>query len=352
MEGDISSHTTDRDVKILLMRHSVDPNELGYSSGAVGVQKTEDKKVAVILPAYNEAQTIGSTIRALHSAIPMAELWVINNNSSDDTEDIARKVLDELSAKGGVLVEPRQGKGNAVRRAFHEIDADVYVLIDADFTYPAWRIGDLIQPIIDGRADMVVGDRHTGGYYRRENRRPMHNYGNRIVQSLVNRLFGASLVDIMSGYRAFNRMFVKNYPILVEGFEIETDMTLHALDKKFRIVEIPIEYRDRPTGSFSKLNTLKDGARVISAIVRILRHYRPLAFFGGMGVLLASLGLLAAAPVFDDWVRSHYIYHVPLAILATGIEIVALLMFAIGLVLDSIADQGKRNFERELLRRF
>ena len=352
METDISGYTMDRDVKVLLMRRPVDPNELDYSFSAEEIHRREDKKVAVILPAYNEAQTIGSTIRALHSATPTAELWVVNNNSSDNTEDIARRVLDELSAKGGVLVEPRQGKGNAVRRAFHEIDADVYVLIDADFTYPAERIEDLIQPIIAGRADMVVGDRRSEGYYRRENKRPLHNFGNRIVQSLVNRLFRASLVDIMSGYRAFSRMFVKSYPILVEGFEIETDMTLHALDKKFRIIEIPIEYKDRPAGSFSKLNTLNDGARVISTIVRILRHYRPLSFFGGMGALLAFTGLLAAMPVFDDWVRSQYIYHVPLAILATGIEIVALLMFAVGLVLDSIADQGKRNFERELLRKF
>jgi glycosyltransferase involved in cell wall biosynthesis len=309
------------------------------------------KKIAVILPAYNEAQTIGSTIRALHSTMPMAQLWVVNNNSGDDTEKIARTVLDELSAEGGVLVEPRQGKGNAVRRAFHEVDADVYVLMDADSTYPAWRIKDLVQPIIDGRADMVVGDRHSAGHYRRANKRLLRNAGNRAVQSLVNRLFGASLADVMSGYRAFSRLFVKNYPILVEGFEIETDMTLHALDKKFRIVEIPIEYKDRPAGSFSKLNTLHDGARVISTIVRILRHYRPLAFFGGLGVLLAFAGLLTAMPVFDDWIQHRYIYHVPLAILATGIEIAALLTFAIGLILDSIADQGRRNFERELLRK-
>lgn len=308
------------------------------------------KKVSIILPAHNEEQTIGATIRAFHAVLPEAELWVVNNNSTDGTERCARETLAELNAKGGVLVEPRQGKGNAVRRAFHEINADIYVLADADMTYPAGRVRDLIQPILDGQADMTVGDRHSDGHYRKENKRRMHRFGNRLVQSLVNRLFRASLVDIMSGYRAFNRLFVKNYPILVEGFEIETDMTLHALDKKFRILEIPVEYKDRPDGSFSKLNTLSDGLRVISTIVRILRCYRPLAFFGGAGVFLALTGMVAAVPVFNDWIQARYIYHVPLAILATGIEITALLLFTIGLLLDSIAEQGRRNFERELLR--
>lgn len=308
------------------------------------------EKVAIILPAYNEEQTIGATIRAFHAALPSAELWVINNNSNDNTERIANILLAELNVKGGVINEPRQGKGNAIRRAFHEIDADIYVLTDADLTYPADSIGDLIKPIIDGKADMVVGDRHSSGQYKQENKRRFHNFGNRLVQSLVNNLFSASLLDIMTGYRAFNRLFVKHYPILVEGFEIETDMTLHALDKKFRIIEIPVEYRDRPAGSHSKLNTISDGAKVIFTIGRILRYYRPLAFFGVVGVILALVGLIVALPVFNDWLRERYIYHVPLAILSTGIEIVALLMVAIGLILDSITNQDKRNFERELLK--
>jgi glycosyltransferase involved in cell wall biosynthesis len=308
-------------------------------------------KIAIILPAYNEAQTIGETIRDFHVACPEAELWVINNNSSDDTDRLASNVLVELGANGGVIQEPRQGKGNAIRRAFHEIDADIYVMTDADQTYPAEKISELIQPILDGKADMVVGDRHSTGHYQKENKRPLHNFGNKLVQSLVNRLFKAELVDIMTGYRVFNRLFVKNYPILVEGFEIETDMTLHALDKKFRIMEIPVEYKDRPEGSFSKLNTLSDGYKVIFTIVRILRHYRPLMFFGGAGILFALIGMITAVPVLSDWIRDGYIYHVPLAILATGIEIVALQLFAIGLILDSIAEQHKRNFERELLRK-
>ena len=306
-------------------------------------------KVAIILPAYNEALTIAPTIRAFHSAMPSAELWVINNNSSDETETIARTVLEDLNAVGGVIDESRQGKGNAVRRAFYDIDADIYVLADADMTYPADKVRALTQPVMDGTADMVVGDRHSAGHYAAENKRLFHGIGNRLVRDLVNYLFQAKLHDIMSGYRALSRRFVKSYPILVEGFEIETDMTLHALDKRFRIAEISIDYRDRPEGSFSKLNTLRDGARVLTTISRILRYYRPLFFFGGAALIIALLGILASVPVFDDWIRERYIHHVPLAILATGLEIAAMVLASIGFILDSITEQDKRNFERELL---
>lgn len=310
-----------------------------------------NKSVAVILPAYNEEQTIAETIRAFHRELPGAAFWIIDNNSKDNTGRIARETLVALSAKGGVIFERRQGKGNAVRRAFHDVDADIYIMSDADLTYPAGQVHELLRPIAEGHADMVVGDRHSGGQYSQENKRRLHNFGNHLVQGLVNRLFGAALVDIMSGYRAFNRLFVKTYPILVGGFEIETDMTLHALDKRFRILEIPIEYRDRPEGSFSKLNTFRDGARVLSTIGNILRYYRPLAFFGGAALVLALLGLLAGVPVLEDYLRERYVHHIPLAILATGMEIVAMMLVAIGLILDSITHQDKRRFERELLDR-
>jgi glycosyltransferase involved in cell wall biosynthesis len=245
--------------------------------------------------------------------------------------------------------ESRKGKGNAVRRAFLEIDADVYVLSDADLTYPAERVRDLMGPVIEGSADMVVGDRHSAGHYSAENKRALHGFGNRLVCALVNRLFHAKLADIMSGYRVFNCRFVKSYPILVEGFEIETDMTLHALDKRFRIVEIPVEYLDRPENSFSKLHTFSDGAKVLFTIFTIMRYYRPLAFFFGVSAMFALAGLVAAVPVFDDWVRDQFIRHVPLAILATGLEIISALMIVVGLILDSITEQGRRNFEREML---
>jgi glycosyltransferase involved in cell wall biosynthesis len=306
-------------------------------------------QIAVILPAYNEEQTIAATIEDFHSVLPDSAVWVINNRSSDATEQIARDTLSQLGCKGGVINERRPGKGNAVRRAFLDINAAIYILADADMTYPANQVHELIAPVITGEADMVVGDRHSAGHYAVENKRALHGFGNRLVRDLVNKLFNANLVDIMSGYRAFNRRFVKSYPILVEGFEIETDMTLHALDKRFRIVEIPVEYRDRPIGSFSKLNTLRDGARVLTVIGNILRYYRPLIFFGGASILFFLLGLAAGIPVIDEWIRDRFIHHIPLAILATGLEIVAIVLAAISLILDSIMCQDKRNFERELL---
>ena len=219
----------------------------------------------------------------------------------------------------------------------------------ADLTYPAERVRDLMAPVIEGRADMVVGDRHSAGHYASENKRALHGFGNGLVRNLVNGLFNASLADIMSGYRVFSRRFVKNYPILVEGFEIETDVTLHALDKRFRIVEIPVEYVDRPQGSVSKLNTVGDGARVLFVILQILRYYRPMAFFGSLSLLFGLAGLFAAVPVIQDWIVARYISHVPLAILATGFEIVAVVTLAVGLILDSIVYQQRRDYERQIL---
>ena len=310
---------------------------------------TSKMKIALILPAYNEEMTIEATVRAFHVALPEAGIWVINNRSSDKTESIALATLSSLGCLGGVLNESRKGKGNAVRRAFLEINADFYVLADADLTYPADRVRDLLAPVLEGRADMVVGDRHSAGHYAAENKRALHGFGNSLVRSLVNGLFNAELADIMSGYRVFSRRFVKNYPILVEGFEIETDMTLHALDKRYRIVEIPVEYKDRPAGSVSKLNTFSDGARVLFVIMQILRYYKPFVFFGWLSILFFLAGLMAAVPVIQDWIQYQYIRHVPLAILATGLEIVAALMFGVGLILDSIVYQKRLDNERQIL---
>ncbi|HEY4029023.1 MAG TPA: glycosyltransferase family 2 protein [Caulobacteraceae bacterium] len=307
--------------------------------------------VAVVLPAYNEEQTIAATIEDFHEALPYADIWVVNNRSSDATEQLTLETIARLGCGGGLLNEKRPGKGNAVRRAFLDIDADIYVLADADLTYPASQAHRLIAPVAAGEADMTVGDRHSSGRYAVENKRALHGFGNRLVRDMVNWLFRAQLADIMSGYRVMNRRFVKGYPILVEGFEIETDMTLHALDKRFRILEIPVDYRDRPEGSVSKLNTLRDGARVLSTIGNILRHYRPMMFFGAAAALCALLGLLAAVPVLLDWIRYQYVYHVPLAIFCTGVEIVAILLAAVGLILDSIAHHNKLVFERDTLAR-
>ena len=306
-------------------------------------------RIAVVLPAYNEEQTIGATIEDFHQALPGAAVWVINNRSTDGTERKALDTLLRIGSKGGVINERRPGKGNAVRRAFLDIEADVYILADADLTYPASQARELMVPVIAGDADMAVGDRHSAGHYAAENKRLLHGFGNRLVRDLVNKLFRANLRDIMSGYRVLNRRFVKSYPILVEGFEIETDMTLHALDKRFRIVEIPVVYRDRPIGSLSKLNTFRDGARVLSTIGNILRYYRPLVFFGGAALVIAFLGVIAGIPVVLEWVTDRYVSRVPLAILATGLEIIAIVLSAVGLILDSISHQDKRNFEREFL---
>lgn len=309
----------------------------------------ENCTIAIILPAYNEEATIGRTIESFHAQLPQAHIVVIDNNSHDATSAVARQTLQRLKAHGEVVRELRQGKGNAVRRAFLEIDADVYVMADADLTYPAERVYDLMRPILDGSADMVVGDRHSGGEYAAENKRPLHNFGNALVQGLVNRLFRAQLVDIMSGYRAFNRSFVKTYPILAEGFQIETEMTLHALNRRMRIVELPVEYRDRPEGSFSKLNTLSDGAKVLFTIAQILRYYRPLAFFSILSLIFCLAGLLTAVPVLQDWFTTGYIEHVPSAILAAALEIVAFSLMGVGLVLDSISHHEKLKAELHYL---
>jgi glycosyltransferase involved in cell wall biosynthesis len=306
--------------------------------------------IAVLLPAFNEELTIAGTMEAFHSELPDAQLVVINNNSTDATAKIARDTLARLNAVGLVIDEARQGKGYAIRRAFIDVDAHIYVMADADLTYPAARVHDMILPIAGNEADMVVGDRKSGGYYNSRTARRYHQFGNELVRVLVNSLFGARLVDITSGYRAFSRKFVKNYPILVGGFEIETDMTLHALDKRFRVVEVPVEYKDRPAGSSSKLNTFGDGARVLFTIAEVLRHYRPLAFFGVLGGLTGALGLLAAIPVFEDWVTERYIHHLPLAVLAASLELSAIICLALGLILDSINHLHKRSFEMALLK--
>ena len=307
-------------------------------------------KSVICLPAYNESLTIENTIRAFNNELPEAAIWVINNASLDSTAEIASQTISSLGCSGGVITELRKGKANAVRRAFLELDSDIYILCDADLTYPAHRVKDLIAPVLSNQADMVVGDRLIGGHYSSENKRRFHGFGNRLVSFLVNTFFKANLSDIMSGYRVFSRRFVKSYPILVEGFELETDVTLHALDKRLRIIEIGVEYKDRPEGSVSKLNTIADGFKVIFTILQILRYYRPLVFFGSASFIFGLFGLLSGLPVVEEYLKNGIILHVPLAILAVGLEIVAVLLLSIGLILDAMVHQDKRSFERELLK--
>lgn len=304
--------------------------------------------IAIILPAYNEALTLKETILSFYNELPKSKIVVIDNNSKDATSVIAEKTFKEYGIDGVLLKENRQGKGNAIRLAFKKIKADIYVMSDADMTYPANEVHKLIKPIMDENIDMVVGDRLSHGAYKKENKRPLHNFGNHLVKNLVNKLFNSNIVDIMSGYRAFSKKFVEHYPILVEGFELETDMTLHALDKRFNIKEVSIDYKDRPEGSQSKLNTINDGAKIIFTIFQIFRYYRPFIFFSIISLIFAILSLVSAIPVFNDWIQYQYIYHLPLAILATGLGLISIILFCVGIILDSISHQNRLEFEQRM----
>ena len=302
--------------------------------------------IAIILPAFNEENTIRDTILSFHAVMPDANIWVINNNSTDQTSLIAQKAFKQNNINGFVLNESKQGKGFAVAKAFSQIEADVYVMCDADSTYPAAEVTNLIKPVINDEADIVVGDRISNGSYVNQNRRTFHSFGNRLVKGLINLLFKSNLNDIMSGYRVFSRKFVKNYPILVGGFEIETDMTIFALDRKYKIIELPIIYSDRPEGSFSKLNTFWDGLKVLKTIFNMFRHYKPLAFFSFASVIMFLFGFLFGYIVIIDYLDDSFISRVPLAIL-TGVFILSgIVSLGIGLILDSIHYHHKQ-FENQ-----
>lgn len=291
--------------------------------------------ICVIIPAYNEEQTIHDVIFDFHKQISDAKIFVINNNSSDETRIRAEKTLRDIGNKGCVLDEPNQGKANALRRAFVEIDADVYVIVDADLTYAASDVHKLLAPVLQSNADMVVGDRLSEGDYYRENKRVFHGFGNKLVMRLVNSIFRTNLRDIMSGFRVLSRDFAKNCPILIEGFEIEIEMTLQAIQRNFRIIEIPISYKDRPHGSSSKLNTFSDGFRVLKRIVIIFKNYKPLLFFSLISSFFFLSALMSGIPVVAEFMKTHYITHVPLAILSTGLMILSFLSFSVGVILDA-----------------
>lgn len=306
-------------------------------------------KLAVILPAYNEELTIQDTIMDFSTQLPDAQIVVIDNNSSDNTFKLAQKTIQENNINGKVLFECFQGKGFAVRKAFAEIDADIYIMADADMTYPAKDAHKLMKPILEDRADIVIGDRHSGGNYAEENKRNLHGFGNSLVKNMINFLFRSDLKDIMSGYRIFSKKFVKNYPIMVSGFQLETDMTLHTLDKRFRIIEIPIDFIDRPEGSFSKLNTFSDGFKVIFTILNIFRIYKPLKFYGIISFIFTFFTFLGGGVVINEFILYKEINHIPLAILSVGLGIVSVLSFSLGLILDAITHQHNVDFEHKLI---
>ncbi len=295
-------------------------------------------KVAVLLPCYNEELTIAKVVRDFRAQLPDAEIWVYDNNSSDRSVELARE------AGAQVRHVRQQGKGHVVRRMFQEVDADVYVMVDSDDTYPADEVQKLINPILAGEADMVNGDRLSSTYMT-ENKRPGHNFGNTLVCTLIRLLWGQRVHDVMTGYRAFSRLFVKSCPVLAQGFEIETEMTLHTLDKRMSLVEVPIQYRDRPAGSFSKLNTVQDGLRVLKTIFNLFRFYRPELFFGIVGSVLLLLALGMFTPVLVEYFHYGVVPRQPTLNVAGFLAIAGLLAYGIGLILGACKKQSDQLFE-------
>ena len=292
--------------------------------------------VAVLLPCFNEEVTIGKVVRDFKAALPDATVYVYDNNSTDRTAEIA-------AAEGAIVRrEPRQGKGNVIRAMFEDIDADVYVMADGDDTYPADAAPAMVSKVLDGY-DMVIGDRLSSTYFQ-ENKRPFHNFGNRLVRGSINGLFNAHVTDIMTGYRAFSFTFVKTYPVLSRGFEVETEMTIHSLNNNLRLYEMPIQYRDRPAGSVSKLDTVGDGIKVMSTIFRMIREYKPLPFFGTIGLLIGIVGILLCGGVTYEFAKTGLVARFPTLIGAIMLVIVGLLLFATGIILDVIAKNDRKTF--------
>ena len=295
-------------------------------------------KIAVLIPCYNESQTIAKVVKDYREALPEAVIYVYDNNSTDHTDEIAR------GAGAVVRYEYKQGKGNVMRTMFREIDAECYLMIDGDDTYPAENARTMTELIMERKADMVIGDRLSSTYFT-ENKRPFHNMGNRLVRGLINTIFKSEIKDIMTGYRAFSYEFVKSFPILSKGFEIETEMSIHALDKNFRLVEVPVTYRDRPAGSVSKLNTYRDGMRVLRTIARLFRDYRPFSFFGWLGFFCFLIASAFFGPVLADYLATGLVPKFPTLIACSGLYVVAILLWISGLILDVITKKHRQLFE-------
>ncbi len=296
---------------------------------------------AVLIPCYNEAKTIEKVVTDFKKVLPDAQIYVYDNNSTDGTAEIAEKA--------GAIVrhEYRQGKGNVIRSMFRDIEADCYIMTDGDDTYPAQYAKEMEEMVLKKNADMVVGDRLTATYFT-ENKRAFHNTGNKLVRKLVNMIFKGNVTDIMTGYRAFSPLFVKSFPIQSKGFEIETEMTIHALDKNFHIVSLPVDYRDRPEGSVSKLNTVSDGIKVLKKIVRLFKDYKPLAFFGLAALLFALVGIILFIPILIEFLKTGLVPKMPTLLGAGVLLIISMLSLVCGLVLDTVAKKQRDQFEIEL----
>lgn len=298
-------------------------------------------KIAVLIPCYNESKTIAKVVADFKAALPEAVVYVYDNNSKDHTDEIARE------AGAIVRYEYKQGKGNVIRAMFRDIDAQCYLMIDGDDTYPADHAAEMCQLILEGKADMVIGDRLSSTYFT-ENKRLFHNSGNVLVKELVNRIFGGEIKDIMTGYRAFSYAFVKGFPVVSKGFEIETEMSIHALDKNLGLRSIPIKYRDRPQGSVSKLNTLQDGMRVLKTIFALFKNYKPLLFFGSIALVLALLSGILVTPVFAEYFRTGLVPKFPTLIFSGFLFMAALLLYVTGLSLENECKKSRQNFEIQM----
>jgi glycosyltransferase involved in cell wall biosynthesis len=300
-------------------------------------------KIAVLIPCYNEAKTIEKVVSDFKKQLPEAVIYVYDNNSSDGTDEIARR------AGAVVRYEYQQGKGNVIRRMFAEIDAECYVMVDGDDTYPADQVQPLVDKVLNKKADMVVGDRLSSTYFE-ENKRPFHNFGNSIVRGSINLLFKNDIKDIMTGYRAFSYRFVKTFPVLSKGFEIETEMSIHAIDKNMYVENSVIEYRDRPEGSESKLNTYSDGFKVIRTIIRLFRTYRPMAFFGIIALILAIIAGIFFVPIFVNFTQTGLVPKIPTLVVCGFVVIAALQSLFTGLILQTIYAKNRQDFEMDLNR--
>ncbi len=298
-------------------------------------------EIAVLIPCYNEEKTVAKVVADYRAALPGAVVYVYDNNSTDRTA--------ALAAEAGAVVrhEYQQGKGNVLRRMFREIDARCYLLVDGDDTYPADAAPAMVRAVQEHGADMVVGDRLSGTYFT-ENKRPFHNFGNSLVRFSINRLFGTDIQDIMTGYRAFSFNFVKTYPVLSRGFEIETEMSIHAVQRRMQVENVVIEYRDRPEGSVSKLNTYSDGAKVLRTILRLYKNYRPFAFFTALAALLALVSVAFFIPVLAEYLRTGLVPRFPTLIVCGCGMVAALLLFVSGVILSSLLAQDARDFEFKL----
>ena len=296
------------------------------------------KKIAVLIPCYNESVTIEKVVKDYKTALPEADVYVYDNNSTDHTDEIAR------AAGAIVKYEYRQGKGNVIRSMFRDIEADCYIMIDGDDTYPAEHARIMAELVLKKGVDMVIGDRLSSTYFM-ENKRPFHNAGNRVVRFFINKLFDNNVRDIMTGYRAFSRQFVKSFPVLSKGFEIETEMTIHAVDKNFLLEEIPVKYRDRPSGSVSKLNTFSDGMKVLSTIATLFREYRPFAFFTSVAVVLEVIALIFFIPILLEYFKTGLVLRFPTLIVSGVIALIGILLWVCGLILEVIAKKHRQLYE-------